>query len=292
MRASYGELAGADDVKRPSLGKLRHLEAESPQLLRWEDHKRHIFANLLSSVSRSPSFCCYLTSLLCAKSLQNHRLMHAACRHVEASAVLCSICTIDIGYFDHALAFLSSIPPLQLEQIRTLHICGFRWPPVRDSQTGNALGPNTATWDKLCQLLRGLRTLRDLRISLTNDDMPKDRVAELFNEVKGIEMLGTFVLQIPPVDKARNWAVPAVDEPEDSGKDDGGIPRVAFRLERRGWALPGFYFPGSSKAFYPKGPILKPQPPKSMTTPLWERCLHAPFIVYGHYARKIKRRFY
>lgn len=231
-------------------------------------------------------------------------------RHVEATAVLYNICVIDFGYFDHAAAFLSSMNPALVEHVRTLHISGYKWPPVSpNSPALNAPPPDSidaycATWDKLCDILRGMQNLRDLRISLNNREYSEEREAKLIDEVRRIGVKGTTVIQVPPRIK-----------PEGSGEEDLGPPpawryelvigelwhegKALFRMDRRGEnGYDDRHCDSQTPEFYPRGLLFKPitrKPsfkfPPPATKPSWKSRLVAPFFICARYWRNVGHFF-
>jgi hypothetical protein len=213
-------------------------------------------------------------------------------RHIEATAVFYNCCTLDFGYFDHAAVFLSSMPPMMLGYTRSIHISGYKWPPV----LGNTLLLNTpppdavdaycTTWDKLCDILRGLGHLRDLRISLNNGEYSKEREAELIDDLKGVRAWGTIVLQLPPTMEPENCDEEGSKTPL-APKTGGAMSETwhegeaEFRLDRRGRALGDRYCNYDTPEFYLRGQITKAWPRERK--PFWKKWLIAPICICAHY---------
>lgn len=212
--------------------------------------------------------------------------------------MLYNLCTIQIENFDHAAAFLTSIPPALLGHIRSMHISGYKWPPVLNNTLlanvppPDAIDAYCAAWDELCDTLRSMKGLRDLRLRVNNGQYSKEREDKLIDEVKGIRVSGTIVLQVPPViDPEDEIEVPRGEQMGGAMTKTWKGVDVAFRLDRRGPGTSDWYWswdePVEFMEFYPRGWLSKPKSLKP--TPLWRRLLFTPVSTCIYYWRMFRR---
>ena len=124
---------------------------------------------------------------------------------MEAISVLYSINTFSFSRIDTIIDFSKMILPHCLNAVRCLE---FRWailfPLYSDTspdRISNPLYPpyDEATWERVWQVIAGIRALRDLRVELFDrlGSHSPDDVARILEPLRAVQRLDIFEIKLP-----------------------------------------------------------------------------------------------